>query len=77
MFVRQTLGARRYTACSGRWRWIQEASIMASRKGIIVLMGSGELTATMVKVHQELLARRGVYYKLYQLQFKQQEKFVN
>jgi peptidase E len=30
---------------------------MTSRKGIIVLMGSGELTATMVKVHQELLNR--------------------
>ncbi len=30
---------------------------MASRKGIIVLMGSGELTATMVEVHKELLAR--------------------
>ncbi len=30
---------------------------MASRKGIIALMGSGELTATMVEVHKELLAR--------------------
>lgn len=26
--------------------------------------------------HQELLSRRGIYYKLYQLQFKQQEKQV-
>ena len=30
---------------------------MTSRKGIIALMGSGELTATMVEVHKELLAR--------------------
>jgi hypothetical protein len=29
---------------------------MASKKGIIALMGSGELTATMVEVHKELLA---------------------
>ncbi len=29
---------------------------MSSRKGIIALMGSGELTATMVEVHKELLA---------------------
>ncbi len=31
----------------------------ASRKGMIVLMGSGELTATMVEVHKEILARLG------------------
>jgi cyanophycinase-like exopeptidase len=31
---------------------------MASRKGTIVLMGSGELTATMVEVHKKMLARR-------------------
>jgi hypothetical protein len=30
---------------------------MLSRQGIIALMGSGELTATMVEVHKELLAR--------------------
>ena len=30
---------------------------MPSGKGMIVLMGSGELTATMVEVHKELLAR--------------------
>ena len=30
---------------------------MALRKGIIALMGSGELTATMVEVHKELLAQ--------------------
>jgi peptidase E len=30
---------------------------MASKKGIIALMGSGELTATMVEVHKELLGR--------------------
>lgn len=30
---------------------------MVSQKGIIALMGSGELTATMVEVHKELLAR--------------------
>ena len=32
---------------------------MAERKGMIVLMGSGELTATMVEVHKELLSRLG------------------
>ena len=32
---------------------------MASTKGTLVLMGSGELTATMVEVHKELLAARG------------------
>ncbi len=30
---------------------------MPSKKGTIVLMGSGELTATMVEVHKELLAK--------------------
>jgi peptidase E len=30
---------------------------MAPAKGMVVLMGSGELTATMVEVHKELLAR--------------------
>lgn len=29
---------------------------MSSKKGVIALMGSGELTATMVEVHKELLA---------------------
>src|SRR5208337_3081247 len=32
---------------------------MPSKKGLIVLMGSGELTATMVEVHKEILARLG------------------
>ncbi len=32
---------------------------MSSGKGMIALMGSGELTATMVGVHKELLARLG------------------
>jgi peptidase E len=32
---------------------------MSSKKGVIVLMGSGELTATMVEVHKEVLARLG------------------
>ena len=32
---------------------------MASRKGTVVLMGSGELTATMVEVHKEQLTRFG------------------
>jgi len=32
---------------------------MSSSKGVIALMGSGELTATMVEVHKELLAGRG------------------
>ena len=30
---------------------------MPTGKGMIVLMGSGELTATMVEVHKELLGR--------------------
>ncbi|MDP6179534.1 MAG: hypothetical protein QGG48_06545, partial [Desulfatiglandales bacterium] len=29
---------------------------MPSKKGIIAIMGSGELTATMVEVHKDLLA---------------------
>ena len=29
---------------------------MSQKKGIIALMGSGELTATMVEVHKELLS---------------------
>jgi len=32
---------------------------MAAHKGTIVLMGSGELTSTMVEVHKDLLARLG------------------
>jgi peptidase E len=32
---------------------------MSSKKGVIALMGSGELTATMVEVHKELLAGSG------------------
>jgi peptidase E len=32
---------------------------MAPEKGLIVLMGSGELTATMVEVHKDLTARYG------------------
>lgn len=32
---------------------------MSSKKGMIALMGSGELTATMVEVHKEILARLG------------------
>jgi len=31
--------------------------MMSSRKGTIVLMGSGELTATMVEIHKNMLAR--------------------
>jgi peptidase E len=33
------------------------SQVMANSKGTIVLMGSGELTATMVEVHKDLLAR--------------------
>ena len=36
---------------------------MAPEKGMIVLMGSGELTATMVEVHKELLRRFGAAAK--------------
>ena len=32
---------------------------MRSKRGVIALMGSGELTATMVEVHKELLAGLG------------------
>jgi peptidase E len=32
---------------------------MSPKKGMIVLMGSGELTATMVEVHKEILSRIG------------------
>jgi peptidase E len=36
---------------------------MVPEKGMIVLMGSGELTATMVEVHKELLGRYGAAAK--------------
>jgi hypothetical protein len=32
---------------------------MTTNKGIIALMGSGELTSTMVEVHKEIIARLG------------------
>ena len=38
---------------------------MSLKKGLIVLMGSGELTATMVEVHKELLARFGGFPKAF------------
>jgi ATP-binding cassette subfamily B protein len=38
----------------------------------ILVMHHGELREA--GTHQELLARRGIYYKLYQLQFKDQER---
>jgi cyanophycinase-like exopeptidase len=46
---------------NGTPRWTQQfkGRIMASKKGTVVLMGSGELTATMVEVHKEQLARFG------------------
>lgn len=34
---------------------------MPTKKGLIVLIGSGELTATMVEVHKEILARFGSF----------------
>jgi ATP-binding cassette subfamily B protein len=37
----------------------------------ILVMHHGEVREA--GTHQELLARRGIYYKLYQLQFKDQE----
>jgi len=42
-----------------QWEFITifEVFNMSSRKGMIVLMGSGELTATMVEVHKNMLAR--------------------
>jgi hypothetical protein len=41
----------------GRTRRSLTNPLISSRKGVIALMGSGELTATMVEVHKELLAR--------------------
>ena len=38
----------------------------------ILVLHQGELRES--GTHQELLARRGIYYKLYQLQFKEQEQ---
>ncbi len=35
------------------------------KKGLIVLMGSGELTATMVEVHKDILARLGISPKAF------------
>jgi ATP-binding cassette subfamily B multidrug efflux pump len=40
----------------------------------ILVMHHGELREA--GTHQELLARRGIYYKLYQLQFKDQESLI-
>lgn len=37
----------------------------------IIVMHKGEIKET--GNHQELLAKKGIYYKLYQLQFKDQE----
>jgi ATP-binding cassette, subfamily B, multidrug efflux pump len=37
----------------------------------IIVMHKGQLRE--IGTHQELLARRGIYYKLYQLQYKDQE----
>ena len=37
----------------------------------IIVLHKGEIRET--GTHQELLAKRGIYYKLYQLQFKDQE----
>ena len=37
----------------------------------IIVMHKGELKET--GTHQELLAKRGIYYRLYQLQYKDQE----
>jgi ABC-type multidrug transport system fused ATPase/permease subunit len=39
----------------------------------IIVMHKGEIRET--GRHQELLAKRGIYYKLYQLQYKDQEIF--
>ena len=38
----------------------------------ILVMHKGELRES--GTHQELLAQRGIYYKLYQLQFRDQER---
>jgi ATP-binding cassette subfamily B protein len=37
----------------------------------ILVLHKGQLRET--GTHQELLARRGIYYKLYQLQYQEQE----
>jgi len=41
---------------------------------MIIVLHRGQIRE--VGTHQGLLAQRGIYYKLYQLQFKQQEKLV-
>ncbi|MGH9159791.1 MAG: hypothetical protein ACRD2X_07360, partial [Vicinamibacteraceae bacterium] len=41
----------------------------------ILVLHKGELREA--GTHQELLARRGIYYKLYQLQYKEQEVTAN
>ena len=38
----------------------------------ILVLHKGELREA--GTHQELLAQRGIYYKLYQLQYQEQEK---
>jgi ATP-binding cassette subfamily B protein len=37
----------------------------------IIVMHKGEIKE--IGTHQELLSRKGIYYKLYQLQYKEQE----
>jgi len=41
------------------------------RANKIIVMHKGQLRE--IGSHQELLAKRGIYYKLYQLQYKDQE----
>ena len=44
------------------------------RANRILVMHKGQLRET--GTHQELLAQRGIYWKLYQLQYKDQERVV-
>ena len=62
----ETLMAGRTTiAIAHRLSTIQDMDkILVLHKGVVRESGT----------HQELLARRGIYYKLYQLQFKDQER---
>ena len=56
---------------AGPWNFIQVASVATSARGHILVLHRGTLRES--GSHQALLAQRGIYYKLYQLQYKDQE----
>ncbi len=62
--IKKLLAGRTAIVIAHRLSTIQDANN-------IIVLHKGEIRET--GMHQELLAKRGIYYKLYQLQFKDQE----